>query len=106
MPLYQLLIPRAYVFKFSPAMKGFDEIRKELQEHKQDLKGEYRVTAVGVFGSYVRGDQTEQSDADILVELKESIGLIRLVQLSGSISQFLGSKGDLTTRKARKPHIG
>lgn len=88
------------------AIKSFDEIRKQLQEHKQDLKDEYGVTAVGVFGSYVRGEQTEQSDVDILVDLEEPIGLIRLVQLSGSISQFLGTKVDLTTRKALKPHIG
>jgi predicted nucleotidyltransferase len=86
-------------------MKSFDEIRKQLQEHKQDLKDEYGVTAVGVFGSNVRGEQTEQSDVDILVDLEEPTGLIRLVQLSGSISQCLGTKVDLTTRKALKPHI-
>jgi len=87
-------------------MKNLDEIKKQIKEHKQDLKNEYGVSAVGIFGSYVRGEQTDQSDVDILVDLEKPIGLIRLVQLNKNISQFLGVKVDLTTKKALKPHIG
>ncbi|MGD0280893.1 MAG: nucleotidyltransferase family protein [Dissulfurispiraceae bacterium] len=87
-------------------MKNFDEIKRKLQKHKQDLRDEYGVKAVGVFGSYVRGEQTEQSDVDILVDLERPIGLIRLVRLNRNISQLLGIKVDLTTRNALKPHIG
>lgn len=87
-------------------MKNLDEIKKQLQEGKPDLENEYGVTSVGIFGSYARGEQTERSDVDILVDLKKPIGLVRLVQLNDSISQLLGMKVDLTTRKALKPHIG
>jgi len=87
-------------------MKTFDEIKKQLQAHKLDLKNEYGVKAIGIFGSYVHGEQTEQSDVDILVELENPIGLIKLVRLNRSISQLLGIKVDLTTKNALKPHIG
>jgi len=87
-------------------MRTFDEIKKELQAHKQDLKNEYGVKNLGIFGSYVRGEQTDQSDVDILVDLEKPIGLVRLVRLSRNISELLGVKVDLTTRNALKPHIG
>ena len=87
-------------------MKTFEEIRKQLQEHKQDLRNEYGVKNLGIFGSYVRGEQTDQSDVDILVDLEQPIGLVRLVRLNRNISQLLGMKVDLTTKNALKPHIG
>ena len=87
-------------------MKNLDEIKNELQEHKQTLKDEYGVTALGVFGSYACGEQTEKSDIDILVDLEEPIGLVRLVRLSRDISRMLGIRTDLTTKNALKPHIG
>ena len=89
------------------AIKSFDEIRKQLQEHKQDLKDEYGVTAVGVFGSYVRGEQTEQSDVDILVEFSHpnNIDLFDFIELEEFLSKQLGIKVDLVTKSALKPLI-
>ena len=87
-------------------MRTFDEIKKQLQEHKQDLKNEYGVKNLGIFGSYVRGEQTDQSDVDILVDLEKPIGLLGLARLNRNISELLGVKVDLTTRNALKPHIG
>ena len=87
-------------------MRTFDEIKKQLQEHKQDLKNEYGVRNLGIFGSYVRGEQTDQSDVDILVDLEKPIGLLGLARLNRNISELLGVKVDLTTRNALKPHIG
>jgi len=87
-------------------MKSLNEIKSQLQGHKQTLKDEYGVTALGVFGSYACGEQTEKSDIDILVDLEKPIGLVRLVRLSRDISRLLGIRTDLTTKNALKPHIG
>jgi len=87
-------------------IRTFDEIKKQLQGHKQDLKNEYGVKNLGIFGSYVRGEQTDQSDVDILVDLEKPIGLLGLARLNRNISELLGVKVDLTTRNALKPHIG
>lgn len=87
-------------------MKNFDEIMKQLQAHKQNLKDNYGVTSVGVFGSYVRGEQTEKSDIDMLVELEKPVGFVKFIQLEKYISTLLGIKVDLATKKALKPYIG
>jgi predicted nucleotidyltransferase len=39
------------------------------------LSKKYKVKEIGVFGSYVRGEQKKQSDLDILVEFKETANL-------------------------------
>ena len=87
-------------------MKNFDEIMKQLQTHKQNLKDDYGVISVGIFGSYVRGEQTEKSDIDMLVELEKPVGLVKFIQLEKHISNLLGIKVDLATKKALKPYIG
>jgi predicted nucleotidyltransferase len=43
-----------------------------LSEEKPFLQREFRLLSIGVFGSYVKGTQTAQSDIDLLVEIAES----------------------------------
>jgi hypothetical protein len=47
-----------------------NEILQTLSEHKEKLQKEYEVDKIGLFGSYAKGLQTEQSDIDIYVEFK------------------------------------
>lgn len=51
------------------------EIQKFLLENKALLKEKYKVKRIGIFGSYVRGEETADSDIDLLVEFAEPIGL-------------------------------
>ncbi|MDI6786416.1 MAG: nucleotidyltransferase domain-containing protein, partial [bacterium] len=46
--------------------KRLNEITEVLQEHKAELQKKYGVKELGVFGSYVRGEQKKRSDVDIL----------------------------------------
>lgn len=48
-------------------MKSLAEIKTILSQYKPLLQEKYQVSELGVFGSYVRGEQNEQSDVDILV---------------------------------------
>jgi len=52
-------------------MKTLDEIKNILAQHKEELRQKYKVKEIGIFGSYVRGEQKRKSDVDILVEFKE-----------------------------------
>jgi predicted nucleotidyltransferase len=45
-----------------------EEMKRILAEHKNELREQYHVQSIGIFGSYVRGDQRPESDLDILVE--------------------------------------
>ena len=52
-------------------MKTIDEIKGILEEHKAEVEQKYRVREIGIFGSFVRGEQKQRSDVDILVEFAE-----------------------------------
>ncbi len=44
-----------------------DEILTKLEENREAIRG-FGVRRLGIFGSYARGDQTENSDMDFLVD--------------------------------------
>jgi hypothetical protein len=88
-------------------MKKIEEIKEILTEHKEELRERFKVREIGVFGSYVRGKQKKKgSDIDILVEFEEPIGLFEFMDLEEYLSNLLGSKVDLVSKKALKPRIG
>lgn len=47
-----------------------EEILTTLRENKTYLQERYEVDKIGLFGSYAKGLQTEESDIDIYVEFK------------------------------------
>jgi predicted nucleotidyltransferase len=89
-------------------MKTLTEIKQILEAQKEHLAAEYGVTIVGVFGSYVRGEQRRDSDVDILIELERPprISLIGLVELEHYLSDVLGMKVDLAIKKNLRKRIG
>lgn len=87
-------------------MKNLTEIMKELSTRKDELRREYAVKSLSVFGSYVRGEQKKSSDIDILVDFAKPVGLLKFLKLENDLSKLLGIKVDLVTRKALKPRIG
>ena len=82
------------------------DIRRVLQIHKDELKAKYGVTQISLFGSYVRNEQNENSDVDILVEFAEPIDLLTFVNLKNYLSDFLKINVDLVMKRALKPKIG
>jgi len=83
-----------------------DQIIMKLRENKPVLEEKYKVKTLGVFGSYVRGEQREGSDLDILVEFQEPVGLFKFMELEEYLGKNTGVKVDLVSRKALKPRIG
>ncbi|MFH1612584.1 MAG: nucleotidyltransferase family protein [bacterium] len=87
-------------------MKTFEDIEKIIQKNKKELKEKYGLKKVGIFGSYVKEKQNENSDVDMLVEIKRPMGFVNFIKLENHLSQILGIKVDLVTKKALKPYIG
>ena len=77
-------------------------LRQELPE----LKREYHVENLEVFGSYVRGEEREGSDLDLLVEFSEILGLFKFIKLENYLSDRLGVKVDLVMKDSLRPAIG
>ena len=42
-----------------------------LRDHEQEIKKRFAVRRIGLFGSFVRGEETKESDIDILVEFED-----------------------------------
>lgn len=87
-------------------MKSLNEIKKIIQQHKEDLKEKYGVKEIGIFGSCARGEQDETSDIDILVELEKPMGIVKFLKLEKHLSLLLEAKVEIVTKKALKPYIG
>jgi predicted nucleotidyltransferase len=42
-----------------------------LKNHEQEIKERFAVRRIGIFGSFIRGEETKESDIDILVDFEE-----------------------------------
>jgi len=87
-------------------LRTVGEIKEILKSHKAELRSKYGVREIGIFGSYVKEEQKETSDLDILVEFEKPLGLLEFVGLKNHLSDLLGVNVDLVMRKALKPTIG
>lgn len=79
-----------------------------LEAQKPYLAERYGVVEIGIFGSYVRDEQQQDSDLDVLIELEESprIDLLDLVNLERYLSNLLGVKVDLVLETNLRKRIG
>jgi len=89
-------------------MKNIEKIKILLSAHKEEFEKRYGIKEIGVFGSYVRGEQRRNSDLDVLVAFKPEakMDLIEFVELEGYITELLGVKVDLVMKSTLKPRIG
>ena len=84
-------------------MKTIEEIKNILDRAKSNLHQKYHICELGIFGSYARGEQQENSDVDILIDYTDAPSLLELVDLESYLSQLLGIKTDVVTKKGLKP---
>ncbi len=90
-------------------MKTLEEIKKIINSHRTELEERFKVKSIGIFGSYVRGEATPESDIDILVEFTGPVSLLHIVSIENYISDILGIKADVVpvknVRKELKGYI-
>ena len=58
------------------SMNSFNHIIRLIAENKEQLRSEFGVIGIGIFGSVVRGNQGSGSDIDILVEFERPVGFV------------------------------
>lgn len=86
-------------------MGDAEAIRAELAALKSELRGEYPIRDLGVFGSYARDEHGPESDLDIIVTFDRPVSLFELVRLEDELSRRLDRDVDLVTRESLKPRI-
>jgi len=82
--------------------KKREGLLEELRLAKSALEKEFRITQLALFGSWARGEQTSESDVDILVEIDPVVGL-EFVTLAERLEERLGLPVELISRRAVSP---
>lgn len=92
--------------KIVKEVKSLEDVKEIMAQNEHELRSKYKVKKIGIFGSYIRGEQRKNSDLDILVEFYEPIGLFKFMELEEHLKTLIGIKIDLVTINALKPYIG
>ncbi|NBD32714.1 MAG: nucleotidyltransferase [Cyanobacteria bacterium] len=69
---------------------------KAKQKEIIDIAAKYGASNIRVFGSYARGEQTPDSDLDLLIDLQKGISLFDRIALKQELEDLLGVKVDIT----------
>ena len=69
------------------------------------LVARYRATNVRVFGSTARGEETAESDIDLLVDMPTDASLYDLIEMAMEIESLLGRRADVLTERGLNPHL-
>jgi predicted nucleotidyltransferase len=77
-------------------------VKDILSKLKPELLKKYPIASIGLFGSIVRDDFTENSDVDIIVDFNDKIG-IEFITLADELEEKLNYKVDLVSRGGIKP---
>ena len=87
-------------------MKRIEHIKRILENNKDILKDKFKVIEIGIFGSYVRGEETLTSDIDILVDFEqEGKTFDNYIELKYFLEELLGIKVDLVMKGALKQEL-
>jgi len=77
------------------AQETIKEIINTLNSFREIIRKEYKAEVIGLFGSYVRGEQKETSDIDVIVKFLDDASLFDLVGLADFLEEKLGIKVDI-----------
>jgi hypothetical protein len=86
-------------------MKDLNEIKKILSQCKEEIKKEFKVKEIHLFGSFIRGKAKKKSDVDVLVDFKEGADLFDLIGLSLYLEKKLKKKVDVVPKRALRKEI-
>lgn len=87
-------------------VRNKEDALKVLEEHTLSIQA-YGVHQYGLFGSFVRNEQQQDSDIDILVEfIPNKKTFDNFINLAFFLEEILGRKVDLITRESLSPYIG
>jgi predicted nucleotidyltransferase len=88
-------------------MKSLKEIKCRLETLDPVLKKNFSVDTIQLFGSYVRGEQTENSDLDVLVTFSEpnDVDLFKFIELRLFLKDELGVEVDLVEKDTLKTRL-
>ena len=82
-----------------------ENILTKLRALKSVIAEQYKAKNLELFGSYIRGEQAESSDIDILVDFKDGADLFDLIGLAQFLEEKLQRKVDVVPKRALRPEL-
>jgi len=80
-------------------------ILQKLTLLKPEISEEYHISSLALFGSIARGEQTLNSDVDLLVDFSDTPDLLRFIELEEKIKAVLGRNIDLVPRRKLRAEL-
>ena len=85
--------------------KDLQEILSKLRKLRPYITQKYYVNSTEVFGSYVKNQQTDTSDLDVLISYSKTPGLLKFLELKYYLTDNLNVNVDLVLKDSLKPEI-
>ncbi|MCI5118388.1 MAG: nucleotidyltransferase [Candidatus Electrothrix sp. LOE1_4_5] len=73
-----------------------EQITRKLRDNNQYFSDEFGLKKIGLFGSYARGTQQDESDIDIVADFERPIGL-KFIEFVECLETLFGKKTDVIT---------
>jgi predicted nucleotidyltransferase len=80
------------------------ELLDTIAANREELR-DLGIGSLSVFGSVARGEATEASDIDLLVEFSRPVGLFHFAHVRRRLSELLGAEVDLVTVNALRKEM-
>jgi len=85
--------------------KQLENIKGVLKDLKREIRNKYKAELLGIFGSFARGEQTSESDLDVLVLFDTDATLFDFVGLAIFLEEKLGIKVDIVPQDTLRKEI-
>ena len=86
-------------------MYNKNDIKKTILSLRDNLRNKYYIKTLALFGSYARGEETNSSDIDILVDFDTTPDLLTFIELEEFLSDKLKRNVDLVPLRKLKESI-
>lgn len=87
------------------SVMNIENLLTRLKELKPIMVARYKAKEIGLFGSFVRGEQSASSDIDVLVEFAEDADLFDLIGLALHLEEELQRKVDVVPKRALRAEL-
>lgn len=104
----RLISAAGLAIELSPPTRDGSRTLDHVRAHSEELRRVLRplgAQRIRVFGSVARGDDTESSDVDLIVDIPSTVGMFDLLRMQSEAEAVLGRPVDLVPNDGLKPTV-
>lgn len=95
-----------YICFMQKELKNKEQIFRLLQSNSKYIRS-FGIKRIGLFGSFAKNQQNENSDIDFIVEFeKDKKSYSSFIKLAFFLEELLGRKVDILTNNSLSPYLG